>query len=75
MTNASFCRETKLHKFEFVVSKEKLKKGLCKGVRLDVYFPGFPTLMHIEHTVRASLQRFSTKAEIKEFKGSGSQLC
>ena len=46
-----FHREDKLHKFAFVVSKEKLKKGLCKGVKLDVYFPGFPTLKHIEHTV------------------------
>ena len=46
-----FCSETKLHKFAFVVSKEKLKRGLCNGVKLDVYFPGFPTLKHIEHTV------------------------
>lgn len=48
-----FCRETQLPKFEFVVSKDKLKKGLCGGVKLDVYFPGFPTLKHIEHTVSA----------------------
>ena len=46
-----FYSETKLHKFAFVVSKEKLNKGLCNGVKLDVYFPGFPTLKHIEHTV------------------------
>lgn len=24
-------------------------KGLCRGVKLDVYFPGFPSLKHIPH--------------------------
>ena len=41
----------KVHKFGFIIEKEKLKKGLCDGVKLDVYFPGFPTLKHLEHTV------------------------
>ncbi|XP_014211300.1 5'-3' exoribonuclease 1-like isoform X2 [Copidosoma floridanum] len=35
---------------EILVVKEKLVKGLCKGVRLSTYFPGFPTLQHIPHT-------------------------
>ena len=30
---------------------DKLKKGLMEGVNLDVFFPGFPTLKHIRHTV------------------------
>ena len=35
---------------------EKLRKGLMDGVRLDVFFPGFPTLKHIAHkaTVRSA---------------------
>ena len=33
------------------VDPKHLVKGLCPGVRLDLYFPGFPTLKHIPHTV------------------------
>lgn len=40
---------------DIMVPKENLVKGLCPGVRLDVYFPGFPSLKHIEHT--AELQK------------------
>lgn len=36
----------------FVLKAGQLKHGLCPGVQQDVYFPGFPTLKHIEHTVR-----------------------
>ncbi|XP_048250324.1 5'-3' exoribonuclease 1-like isoform X3 [Haliotis rufescens] len=32
------------------VDGNKLKKGLLPEVRLDVYFPGFPTLFHIKHS-------------------------
>ena len=39
---------------EFEVPIEKLKKGLMSGVRLDVYFPGFPTLKHIPHRAKPS---------------------
>ncbi|XP_051172121.1 5'-3' exoribonuclease 1 isoform X3 [Leptopilina boulardi] len=46
---------------EILVPREKLVKGLYPGVKLSVYFPGFPTLQHIEHT--ASLQ----KAKVKVF--------
>ena len=35
----------------FLVPPEMLIKGLCPNVRLDVYFPGFPTLKHIPHKV------------------------
>ena len=35
---------------DILVPQEKLVKGLCSGVKLSVYFPGFPTLQHIEHT-------------------------
>ena len=29
-----------------------LKHGLMAGVRLDVFFPGFPTLAHIPHEAK-----------------------
>eukprot|EP00794_Sanderia_malayensis_P014879 gene14879-16425_t len=33
----------------FRIPIKDLKKGLCEGVKEDVYFPGFPTLKHINH--------------------------
>ncbi|XP_021920765.1 5'-3' exoribonuclease 1 isoform X2 [Zootermopsis nevadensis] len=44
---------------EIHVDRSRLVRGLCPGVRLDVYFPGFPTLKHIPHT--ASLQKCKVK--------------
>lgn len=29
--------------------------GLCEGVKLDVFYPGFPTMYHVAHEV---LMRF-----------------
>lgn len=39
---------------EWEVPFDKLRKGLMEGVKLDVYFPGFPTLKHIPHTAKLS---------------------
>lgn len=39
------CRE------EWELPPERIYKGLCKGVILDAYFAGFPSLKHIDHTV------------------------
>ncbi len=33
----------------FPVTKERVQRGLCEGVKQDVHFPGFPTLKHIPH--------------------------
>ncbi|XP_067006470.2 5'-3' exoribonuclease 1 [Anabrus simplex] len=44
---------------EIYVEPSKLVRGLCPGVKLDVYFPGFPTLKHIPHT--ASLEKKKVK--------------
>ncbi|XP_033221729.1 5'-3' exoribonuclease 1 isoform X2 [Belonocnema kinseyi] len=46
---------------DILVPEEKLVKCLCPGVKLSVYFPGFPTLQHIEHTVTLE------KAKVKVF--------
>ena len=44
--------KTKVWRSEWDVPVEKLRKGLMKGVKLDVFFPGFPTLKHISHTAK-----------------------
>jgi hypothetical protein len=46
--HAAVCKKTR---DEIHVDRSLLMKGLCPGVQLDVYFPGFPTLKHIPHTV------------------------
>lgn len=43
---------TKVDREEWVVPLNKLKHGLMAGVKLDVFFPGFPTLHHIPHRAR-----------------------
>ncbi|KAK2552969.1 5'-3' exoribonuclease 1 [Acropora cervicornis] len=47
----SFCHAKceVLDKDAFYVDEQHLHQGLCKGVKLDVFFPGFPTLHHINH--------------------------
>jgi len=44
-------RITEIPQDGFVVPIECQRKGLCPGARLDVYFPGFPTLKHLKHEV------------------------
>ena len=34
---------------------DKIKKGLCPDIKLDIYFAGFPTLKHMDHKVTASV--------------------
>ena len=38
-----------------------LKKGLMEGTQLDVYFPGFPTMRHLQH------KSYLKKAGVKVF--------
>lgn len=58
----ALCTEVPMDSFR--IDSQNLMKGLCKGVRLDVYFPGFPTLRHIPH--KSELKR----AEVRVF-----QMC
>ena len=37
---------------EILIPQNRLVKGLCKGVLLSVYYPGFPTLQYVRHTAR-----------------------
>ncbi|XP_076684631.1 5'-3' exoribonuclease pacman isoform X2 [Andrena cerasifolii] len=50
-----------INRDEIIVAPEKLVKGLCPNVQLDVYHPGFPTLQYVKHT--AALK----KAEVRVF--------
>ncbi|GFG29513.1 hypothetical protein Cfor_05064, partial [Coptotermes formosanus] len=54
--HAAVCKKSR---DEINVDRSCLVKGLCPNVRLDVYFPGFPTLKHIPHT--SSLQKCKVK--------------
>ena len=53
-------RLNKLGVDAFRVDTDKMVKGLLPQVRLDVYFPGFPTLKHIPHKVKLSISTFES---------------
>lgn len=36
---------------DFRVPTEKLIKGAYPGVKMDVFYPGFPTMKHLKYTV------------------------
>lgn len=55
----NFALKKDIWRSEFDVPVDKLRKGLMKGVRLDVFFPGFPTLKHIPH--RAVLRKSAVR--------------
>ena len=48
-------RVTEVRPDGFVMERSKLVKGLYPGVKLDLYFPGFPTLKHLEHSVSGTI--------------------
>ena len=48
-------RCSELPAIPFPITCDELVPGLMPGVKLDIFFPGFPTLKHIPHT--ASLER------------------
>lgn len=41
---------TELQQEIFRIPKEQVKWGLLPNVKMDVYFPGFPTMKHLNHT-------------------------
>lgn len=41
----------KLNYDDILIPKDKLVKGAYPGVRLNVYYPGFPTLKHLKYKV------------------------
>ncbi|KAK7093653.1 hypothetical protein V1264_007358 [Littorina saxatilis] len=49
---ASHAKVCAIPKFHFCLPPDQLCRGLMPGTKLDVYFPGFPTLKHIPHDHR-----------------------
>ena len=50
------CRCMTLSSTAYKVEDSDLVFGLCHSVKLDVFFPGFPTLKHVNHEVNLWLQ-------------------
>lgn len=48
----SFAELELIERKNILVPINQLVKGLCPGVRMDVYFSGLPTLRHINHTAK-----------------------
>ena len=46
-----FLRCTELSRDCFSLPRHRLRRGVCPGVRQDVYFPGFPTLKFLKYEV------------------------
>ncbi|XP_072036606.1 5'-3' exoribonuclease 1-like [Amphiura filiformis] len=59
--SACHARCTEIPKMAFQHDPTRLQRGLRKGVKMGVYFPGFPTLHHLEYTSELS------KQEVKVF--------
>ena len=57
---------------EWDVPIPQLRKGLMEGVKLDVFFPGFPTLKHIRHTAR--LQKAGVRVFEQSSRGENMML-
>jgi len=53
-TDGMVARVTDISQDGFVIPIERQRKGVCPGARLDVYFPGFPTLKHLKYTVNSA---------------------
>ncbi|XP_070510791.1 5'-3' exoribonuclease 1 isoform X2 [Cardiocondyla obscurior] len=50
-----------MNRDDIFVPREKLIRGLSPGFDLNVYYPGFPTLRHLDHTAHLE------KAKVKVF--------
>lgn len=46
-----FCKETRIDRSELIVPEDKLVLGPCAGAQKHAYFPGFPTMRHLKHSV------------------------
>ncbi|XP_076181018.1 5'-3' exoribonuclease pacman isoform X2 [Ptiloglossa arizonensis] len=55
---------------DIIVPREKLVRGLCPGVNLNIYYLGYPTFRYIEHT--ASLEK--TRVQVFENRSNGDNM-
>ncbi|XP_052759687.1 5'-3' exoribonuclease 1-like isoform X2 [Mya arenaria] len=65
-------RLTKVHQDDHHIDPARLKMGILPGARLDVFFPGFPTLRHIPH--RAELSKEGVKVFQANSRGFNTML-
>ena len=49
------CSCTEKHKDLHHIAYDSIHFGLCPNVKLDLFFPGFPTLKHLKHEVNKQL--------------------
>ena len=68
----NFATGQEIWRKEWEVPIDQLQKGLMPSVRLDVYFPGFPTLKHIKH--KAKLGREAVKVFEQASRGENMML-
>ncbi|KAF8362113.1 hypothetical protein PRIPAC_89036, partial [Pristionchus pacificus] len=65
--NGNWCSRVEIEKDTFRIPIKKVVHGLLPNVKLDVFFPGFPTMKHLPH-----------KGELKEahvkFAGTGGMM-
>ncbi|XP_052760032.1 5'-3' exoribonuclease 1-like [Mya arenaria] len=65
-------RLTKVQQDDHHIDPARLKMGILPGARLDVFFPGFPTLRHIPH--RAELSKEGVKVFQANSRGFNTML-
>ncbi|XP_033763186.1 5'-3' exoribonuclease 1-like isoform X1 [Pecten maximus] len=63
---------TLIPKDEFQLPRHLINKGLLKGTRQDVYFPGFPTFKHLPH--KAYLKKEGVKVFSANSRGENMML-
>lgn len=51
------CTETPIVRDEIQVPDDKLVLGPCRATEKEVYFPGFPTMRHLEHSAKLRMER------------------
>lgn len=56
---------TLINRDEIFVPREQLVQGLSPGFNLDVYYPGFPILRHLQHT--AHLEKAKVHMSLSNF--------
>lgn len=69
---SNHARLTLIPKDEYQLPSKLIRKGILKGTRLDVYFPGFPTFKHLPH--KAYLKKEGVKVFTANSRGENTML-
>jgi len=60
----SYAQVTLMTRDDIFVPREKLVRGLSPGFDLNVYYPGFPILRHLQHTAHLEKARVCTQLNL-----------